>query len=267
MQAVWRFSSSGSSVTDSSVPSGVNAPFGRTELLVGEEGVRALAKAHVTVFGLGGVGSYAVEALARAGVGRLTLVDFDVIEASNLNRQLVALHSTLGRSKVDVAAERIRDINPHAQVHTIASFAERETLDALLEDSPDHVVDAIDTVGAKVALLETTFRRGLPVVSCMGAANKLMPTGIQVADIADTCYCPLARAVRLGLRKRGIEGGIRCVYSHEDRGVVRSADTDSAETSRPAKQRIQGSISYVPGIVGLTAAGLVICGLLGAPSA
>ena len=242
---------------------GPDARFGRTELLVGAEGLRRLAEAHVAIFGLGGVGSYAVEAIARAGVGHIRLVDFDTLEPSNLNRQLFALESTLGRPKVDVARERIADIHSKARVEAIRAFADAENLDELLAGM-DYVIDAIDTVHAKVALLTAAHQRGLPVVSCMGAANKLLPTDIRVADIRDTEYCPLARVIRQRLRKAGIETAIRCVYSTENRGIVE----DTAENPEGLrKTRIQGSIAYVPGIIGLTAAGLVVSDMLqaGAP--
>jgi tRNA A37 threonylcarbamoyladenosine dehydratase len=232
--------------------------FQRTALLVGEEGLRRLAGAHVAIAGLGGVGSYAAEAIGRAGVGRITLADFDVVEATNLNRQLVALESTIGRPKANVAAERLREINPEAEVRVMRAFVGPDNLDAFLGDA-GYVIDAIDSVEAKVQLLAAAHARGLHVVSCMGAANKLSPVGVCVDDIGATRYCPLARVVRQGLRRMGIDSGIRCVYTRENRGV----NVESGTTDEQRKKRVQGSISYVPGLVGLTAAGVVVNDILG----
>ena len=235
---------------------------GRTELLVGKDGLARLAAAKAFVFGLGGVGSYAAEALARAGVGHLVLVDFDTVEPSNINRQLVALRSTVGRRKVIVAAERIQDIDPDIRVETVEAFAEAENLETILGDSPAFVVDAIDSIHAKAALIAAVHRRGWPIVSCMGAANKLCPTGILVADLASTRYCPLARVLRQRLRKLDIHTGVRCVYAHENL----QAQHDHGPGDSPRKDRVQGSISYVPGLFGLTAAGVIINDILDRPT-
>ncbi len=240
-----------------------HARYSRTRLLVGDAGLQRLADATAAVFGLGGVGSYAAEALARAGVGKLILVDFDTVEASNQNRQLVALESTVGRAKVEVATERIRDINPDIEVEGVKQFVGPETLDKLLSAPIDCAIDAIDTVASKIELLAGLHTRNIPSVACMGAANKLDPTGIRVADIGETEYCPLARAVRLGLRKRGIRSGILCVYSHENRATRLDSGEGEQEEGPPRKRHVQGSISYVPGIVGLTAAGVAIRHLVG----
>lgn len=226
----------------------------RTELLVGAEGIARLRAAHVAVFGLGGVGSYAVEALARAGVGRLTVADFDQVSPSNVNRQVLALQSTIGRSKAELAATRTRDINPQAIVDALSEFVDEGNVEAALDLGMRYVIDAIDTVRAKVTLLEAAYRRGLYAVSCMGAANKLDPQAICISDIHATRGCPLAKAVRLRLRRRGITTGIRCVYSGENRRTWRKTGEPDARRKRWA----QGSISYVPGLFGLTAAGLVI---------
>lgn len=248
------------------MPENIDARFSRTELLIGEEGVRRLAAAHITLFGLGGVGSFAAEAVARAGVGRITLVDFDVVESSNLNRQLLALESTLGRAKVDVAKDRIHDIHPRASVKAIKALAGPDNLDALLEGA-ECVIDAIDMIDAKVHLLSACYRRQIPVVSCMGAARKLRPTGVRVADLRQTRQCPLARTVRQRLRKEGILEGILCVFTEEPARPCPSADepsdspNDFQNLSRKASP--QGSISYVPGLIGLTAAGVAISALLG----
>jgi len=228
--------------------------YSRTELLVGPDGMARLRQAHVAVVGLGGVGSYAAEALARAGIGRLTLADFDQISASNLNRQLFALRSTVGQPKTITAAARLRDINPEAAIIEARDFVDEETVGALLDGGMSHVIDAIDTVRAKVALLAAAHQRGLRVVSCMGAANKLDPLGIKVGDLSRTRDCPLAKAVRLRLRARGITSGILYVYSGDNRKTCRKTDEPDARRKRWA----QGSISYMPAIMGLTAAGLVI---------
>lgn len=237
--------------------------FGRTELLVGAAGAERLTAATVAVFGLGGVGSYAAEAIARAGVGHILLVDFDRIEPSNLNRQLYALGSTVGRLKAEVARERILDINPDARVEAFACFAGPDNLDGLLIPALTHAVDAIDSVAAKTHLLETLHRRGIFAVSCMGAANKRSPEGVRVADIGNTRGCPLARVIRQRLRKRGIVSGIRCVYSEENQAQSEETpETSVEEVAEGApvwrKRRAQGSISYVPALFGLTAAGVVI---------
>jgi tRNA A37 threonylcarbamoyladenosine dehydratase len=232
--------------------------FARTRILVGDDGLERLQQAKVAVFGLGGVGSYAVEALARAGVGALHLVDFDTLCPTNLNRQLFALESTLGRPKVDVARERVADINPGTMVTCDAGFVEPEGIAAHLPGDATHIVDAIDSVPSKVALLAECHRRGLPCIGVMGAASRLVATDVRVADISDTHQCPLAKAVRLRLRKMGIHKGVRCVYSKENRNAVVPAEDPDGY-----KRVIQGSISYVPAIMGLTAAGVIISDILG----
>ena len=225
--------------------------FSRTRLLVGEEGVARLANAHVAVIGLGGVGGYALEALARAGIGRLFLADGDTVDPSNLNRQVLALDSTLGLPKVEAARERVRGINPGARVETIRDFLTPDNVAALIPLDLDYAIDAIDTVATKVHLIAAFCRRGVSVVSCMGAGGKLLPTGVQIADISRTKSCPLARAVRQQLRKLGIFEGVPCVYSEEP---PRAPDEELTCQGK----RIQGTIAHVPGIIGLTAAGWVI---------
>ncbi len=234
-----------------------DGPFGRTELLVGEKGADRLAAASVIIFGIGGVGSYAAEAIGRASVGHITLVDFDTVEPSNINRQLLALHSTLGRAKVDVARARLLDINPDATVRTLNAFADEALITQLLDSKTHYVLDAIDSIDSKVALLLQSYTMGCPTVSCMGAANKLCPTGVRVADIGKTQYCPLARTIRQRLRKQGVTSGIRCVYTEE---TQRAPLPDPQQEG--TKKRAQGSISFVPGIIGLTAAGVLINDIL-----
>jgi len=210
----------------------------------------------VAVFGLGGVGGYALEALARASVGYLVLVDSDVVEATNLNRQVLALHSTLGLPKVEVGRERARQINPGGitEIHRVELTA--ENVASVIPQTFDYAIDAIDTVGAKVALLALLHGRGVRLVSCMGTASKLDPTALRVGDISETKGCPLARIVRQGLRKSGIEDGIRCVFSEENLGQVSEPDEDNGG------RRYRGTISYIPGLAGLTAAGLIIRDIL-----
>ena len=234
--------------------------FDRTEMLVGESGIEYLRKARVQIYGLGGVGSYAVEAIARAGVGHITLIDFDTVKASNINRQLVALESTLGMAKVEVAAARIHDINPDAIVLIEKQFLEPDNIAELLPKDHAYIIDAIDTVASKVHLLAGAHARSHGIVSCMGAANKLSPEGICVNDISETSHCPLARVIRRRLRKHGVPSGIPCVYSQENRDITQATDTEVPQREK----RVQGSISYVPGIVGLTAAGVIVNQILDA---
>jgi len=240
--------------------------FARTKQLLGREGFERLARARVAVFGLGAVGSYAVEALARAGVGHLRLVDFDEVNASNINRQLYALSSTVGRPKVDVARERVLDINPECVVDARRVFVDGTTLPGLLEGPLDAVVDAIDSVAPKIHLLREAFTRGLFVVSSMGAATRLDPSAVTVVDISQTRVCPLARFIRKRLHRFGIAQGVRCVFSPEPpRNKLPAVEEDVEVTpqTRGRKRRPIGSISYVTGVFGLYAAGEVIRHVLG----
>ncbi|MBE9486765.1 MAG: tRNA threonylcarbamoyladenosine dehydratase [Chloroflexi bacterium] len=229
--------------------------FSRMELLIGTEGLAKLQRTSVMVFGIGGVGSYAVEALARAGVGRLTLVDFDEVCSSNINRQIHALDSTVGRPKVEVMAERCRAINPQLEVIPIHQFYCAETSAGLLAPESDYVLDCIDHIAAKLHLLQSCYQQGLPIISSMGAANKLDPTQVRVADLAETKKCRLARIIRKELRKRGIERGIKTVFSMEEFLPLNDAEAD-------VRRPVLGSSSYLPPIFGLTMAGEVIQTLL-----
>ncbi len=227
--------------------------FCRTEQLLGAEALRRLAAARVAVFGLGAVGSYAVEALARAGIGCLRLVDCDVVRPSNFNRQLLALDSTLNRPKAEVARDRVLDINPRCAVDARAVFVAPNTLDALLAGPLDIVVDAIDSVAPKVALIAAAVRAGLPVVSSMGAATRTDPFQIRAGDLAETDVCPLARFVRKRLRRMGIEHGVRCLFSVEPtREPAAAAKPETVGRGRPRVPL--GSLSYATGIFGLLAA-------------
>ena len=225
----------------------------RTERVIGAEAVRKLANCAVAVFGLGGVGSFAAEALARAGIGRFLLVDADTVEESNLNRQLVALRSTLGKPKVEVMAERIADINPDAIVETRQLFYLPETAADFDFTSFDYVVDAVDTVAAKLDLAERALRDHVPIISCMGAGNKLDPTAFRVADIHQTKIDPLCRIMRKKLCERGIPH-LRVVYSEEP-PISPQGETVLESDCRRA---IPGSVSFVPSVAGLILAGEVI---------
>ena len=230
--------------------------FSRERMLLGEEAVERLQKSHVIVFGLGGVGSFAVEALARAGVGELTLVDHDTVSLTNLNRQLYALHSTLGRWKAEVACERVRDINPGCRVHVIPEFYLPEHAERFWGARYDYIVDAIDTVSAKIDLACRAQEMEIPIIASMGTGNKLDPSRFEVADIYDTQVCPLCRVMRRELKKRGVKK-LKVVYSREE---PRKPAPCEEETE---KRIVPGSISFVPPAAGLLLAGEVIRALSG----
>jgi tRNA A37 threonylcarbamoyladenosine dehydratase len=236
--------------------------FDRTIRLMGNYAVEKLGRARVAVFGLGAVGSFVTEALARSGVGNLRLIDFDRVEPSNLNRQLFALHSTLGRKKAMIARERVLDIHPGCSVDICDTFANADSLDTLLSEDLAVVVDAIDGLNAKVNLLVAARQMNLDVVSSMGAGGRMNPSLIRTGDISDTQVCPLARMVRRRLHRRGVFTGIRCVYSIEP--PVRAPDADllpdetvhtSGEGAGHGRHRPpMGTIPWIPGIFGLTLA-------------
>lgn len=236
--------------------------FDRTVRLMGNDAVETLGRAKVAVFGLGAVGSFATEALARAGVGFLKLIDFDRVEPSNLNRQLFALHSTVGRKKAEIARDRVRDIHPECRVDICDTFANADSLDSLLSPDLNVVVDAIDGLNAKVTLLVAARQMDLCVVSSMGAGGRMDPSLIRTGDISDTQVCPLARMVRRRLHRRGVFTGIRCVYSLEP--PARSSDAEqlpeqknehSGESTGHGRQRPSiGTVPWIPGIFGLTLA-------------
>jgi len=231
----------------------------RTRLLVGDAGIERLRNAHVLVLGVGGVGAYAAEHLARAGIGRLTLVDGDAVELSNCNRQLPALSSTLGRPKAEVMAERLREINPELTVEARVEFIGPEDVGALLDAGFDYVVDAIDSLAAKVAFLLECRRRKIPLVSSMGAGGKTDPEQIRVADISKSYGCALARAVRARLKERGVERGVKVVFSPE--AVAKSAiQTVTAPDGK--KRAYVGTVSYMPAAFGGFCASVVLRNLL-----
>lgn len=241
--------------------------FSRTELLLGHDNMEKLKNARVAVFGIGGVGGFTVEALARSGVGTLDLIDDDKVCLTNINRQIIATRKTIGRYKVEVAKERILEINPDAVVHTHQTFFMPDTADAFDFSSYDYVVDAIDTVTGKIMLVEAAQKAGTPIISSMGAGNKLDPTAFEVADIYKTSVCPLAKVMRRELKKRGIKK-LKVVYSKE-KALTPIDDTanscrshcicppGSARTCTQRRQ-IPGSTAFVPSVVGLIIAGEVI---------
>lgn len=248
--------------------------FSREELLIGKEGLNRLERARVAVIGLGGVGSYTVEALARAGVGWLILADYDEICLTNTNRQLHAMEGNYGRPKVDVMEERVRAINPDAVVVPWKNFVGAENIEAILHGQIDYVVDAIDTVTSKVALIQHCVEMNIPIISAMGAGNKLDPLAFRVDDISKTHVCPLAKAVRKMLRERGIVKGVKAVYSVEPpietkeevttchQGCICPHKGEDQEWNCTKRRAIPGSSSYVPPIAGLIMAGEVIRDIL-----
>ena len=229
--------------------------FSRSELLLGGDAMEKLKKARVAVFGIGGVGSYAVEALARSGIGALDLIDDDVVSLSNINRQLIALHSTVGKPKVEVAAERIADINPECVVRTYKMFYTPETAEEFDFSQYDYIIDAIDTVTGKISLAERAQEAGVPVISAMGAGNKLDPTAFEAADIYQTSVCPLARVMRRELKKRGIKK-LKVVYSREE--ALTPAISEEDDGSAHKKRVTPGSVAFVPSVAGLILAGEVV---------
>ncbi|MTV49723.1 tRNA threonylcarbamoyladenosine dehydratase [Heliobacillus mobilis] len=246
--------------------------FSRTELLIGERGIQALANAKVAVFGIGGVGSYTVEALARCGVGHLVLIDHDDICLTNINRQIHALHSTVGEVKVEVMAARVRDINPKARIDCFRRFYGVEEGEEIITADLDYVVDAIDTVKGKLTIIQKAKAVNVPVVSALGAGNKLDPTRLSVADIFETSMDPLAKVMRKELRRLGIDN-LKVVYSTEPplppQGEVACAENcvcPNPETEFGAtclkKRQIPGSISFVPSVAGLILASVVVRDIL-----
>ena len=231
----------------------------RTTLLLGEEKLEQLKRANVLVVGLGGVGAYAAEMIARAGVGRMTIADADTVSATNINRQLIALHSTIGREKSDLMAERLRDINPEIELTVINRFIKDDETDALLDsDSFDFVVDAIDTLSPKLALIKGALDREIPLVSSMGAGAKTDPTKMEICDISRTHHCPLAHMLRKRLHKIGIRKGFHAVFSPEP---VREGAMILCEEQN--KKSNTGTISYIPALFGIGCASVVVRSLIG----
>ncbi len=220
--------------------------FSRTELVVGKDGVEKLNNTKIAIFGLGGVGSFALEGLVRAGIGNLVLIDNDCVELTNLNRQILATHKTIGKPKVEIAKQRILDINPNANVEIHQEFFMPET-EGILDDSIDYIVDCIDTVTAKIELVVRAERLNIPIISCMGTGNKLEPTRFEVADIYKTSICPLAKVMRKELRNRGVKK-LKVVYSKEE----------PIKSNKKDRNQVPGSISFVPSVAGLIIAGEVV---------
>ena len=245
--------------------------FSRAELLLGKDAMEKLAQSRVAVFGIGGVGSFAVEALARAGVGAIDVFDDDKVCLTNINRQLIALHSTIGKQKVEVMRERILDINPRCAVTAHAVFYGAETADGIELAGFDYIIDAIDTVSCKLLLIERANEAGTPIISCMGAGNKLDPTRLEVSDIYKTSVCPLARVMRKELKVRGIPR-LKVVYSREE--AIKPAEDMSIScktgcvcppgTKRncAARRQVPGSVSFVPPVAGYILAGEVVKDLI-----
>lgn len=245
--------------------------FSRTELLIGREGIEKLKGSTVAIFGIGGVGSYTAEALCRCGVGRLILIDYDDICITNINRQIHATRKTVGKSKVDTMKERLLDINPDAQIVLHKELYNEESSDRLLLPEYDYVVDAIDMVSSKISLVTKCIEMKIPVISCMGAGNKLDPTKLEITDIYKTSVCPLAKVMRYELRKRGVRK-LKVVYSKEEpitpikdvEDFKENCICSSKETANSAKRRqIPGSISFVPSAAGLAIASAVVRDILG----
>lgn len=237
--------------------------FSRLELLIGSNGLLSLQNASVAIFGIGGVGSFVAEALARSGIGRLRIVDHDVVSLTNINRQLPALESTIGQSKVEVMAERIRQINPDCKVEEINAFLDQNNWQHLLSDGLDYVVDAIDTVASKLVLIEKCRELNIPIICSMGAGNKFNPSLLQVADISKTRVDPLAKVVRLELRKRGISKGVKVVFSTEPPSQPLADQAKQLQDEeQTAKRQIPGSTAFVPPAAGLLLASAVVRDLL-----
>lgn len=245
--------------------------FSRTELLVGKEALSKLSKSKVAIFGIGGVGSFVVEGLARAGVGNFMLVDHDTVCPSNINRQLLATTKTIGRPKVEVMRERILEINPNAHVTVYCEFYLPGSSDKLIQDDYDYIVDAVDTVTAKIDIVVQAKKRNIPVISSMGAGNKMDPTRFRVDDIYRTAVDPLAKVMRRELKKRGVDS-LKVVFSteppikpaqNEEDGNDTGSACPEAFTQKSAGKRVPGSISFVPSVAGLIIAGEVVKDLIG----
>lgn len=228
--------------------------FSRTELLIGETGLKRLKQATVMVLGVGGVGSHCIEALARSGVGTLILVDNDTVSKTNINRQSIAYHSTVGAYKTKLMKDRIFDINPSAEVVTYETFVLPENLEQIFSQKVDYIVDAIDTVTAKLALVEYAKAHKTPIISCMGTGNKLHPELFEITDISKTSVCPLCKVMRKELKNRGIKH-LKVLYSQEKPIEVSGKDTGE---DKGKKRSLPGSVSFVPPVAGLLIAGEVI---------
>lgn len=234
--------------------------FSRTALLLGDDAINKLKTKHVAVFGLGGVGGYVTEALARSGVGKITVTDNDVVSESNINRQIIALTSTVGKKKTELWKERIKDINPSAEVETLDMFVGRENADEIDFSAFDLVVDAVDTVTAKLVIIEKAKKAGCKVISAMGTGNKTRPELFRISDVSKTSVCPLARVMRKELKARGITG-VKVLYSTED--AVKPAENADVRAENVKRRALVGSLPYVPSVAGLLIAAEAVRELLG----
>ena len=226
--------------------------FSREELLIGRDGINKLKNSKVAVFGIGGVGSYVVEGLARAGVGHFILVDNDKVDITNINRQIIATFKTIGKPKVQVAKERVSEINPNSEVEIFEGFLMPESKD-IFDNSVDYIIDCVDTITAKIEIIMRAKKLNLPVISCMGTGNKLDPTKFEVTDIYKTQICPLAKVMRKELKKRNVKD-LKVVYSKEGKGN----GSNFPENIENNDKRVPGSISFVPSVAGLIIAGEVV---------
>ncbi len=233
--------------------SGMDEKFLRTEMLIGKEGMEKLINAKVAVFGLGGVGSFVCEGLARSGVGHFVLVDYDKVDETNINRQIIATTKTIGRNKVDVMKERILDINPQANVEIYNEFYLADSELDIITDDLSYVVDCVDTIMAKIAIISKSKEIDVPVISCMGTGNKLDPTRFEIDDIYKTSYCPLARIMKKDLKKRNIKD-VKVLYSKEQ--PINTNDCEINQNNN--KHKVKGSVSFMPPVAGLIISGEVI---------
>lgn len=240
--------------------------FSRTELLLGQNKLATLKKSCVCIIGLGAVGSYALEGLVRAGVGRLIVADFDAVRLSNINRQLLATEKTLGMKKVAAAQERVHSINPDAQILLVEDFMDDQSIIQILQLKPNVVIDAIDSLNPKIQVLAALYKAGIPVVSSMGAATRTDPAMVRTADLFDTKICPLAARLRRRLKEEGVGRGIQCVYSEQSQNVQAlssESESEKGDYSRGRIRRRLGSLSTITGIFGLIAATIALKSILG----
>lgn len=233
--------------------------FSRTELLIGKHAIEKLKKSKVAIFGIGGVGSYVVEGLARAGIGNFILVDNDEVSLTNLNRQIIATYETIGKAKVDIAKKRILEINPDASIQVYKEFFMPDSKE-ILDETVDYIVDAVDTVTAKIELVVRANRLNIPIISCMGTGNKLDPIKFEIADIYKTSVCPLAKIMRKELKNRGIKN-LKVLYSKEEPIKINN-DNNGIEEKKETKKQVPGSISFVPSVAGLIISGEVVKDLI-----
>ena len=231
--------------------------YSRTELIIGKDGIEKLKKSKVVIFGLGGVGSYVAEGLARAGIGSFIIVDKDDVDITNINRQIIATHKTIGKPKIEVEKERLSDINPNVKIQTIQEFFGPDSYD-FFDETIDYIIDAVDNITAKIEIIVRAKRHNIPVISCMGTGNKLDPTKFEISDITKTSVCPLAKIIRKELKNRNINN-VKVLFSKEEPIKINS---ESYENSENMNKHVPGSISFVPSVAGLIIAGEVIKDLI-----